>query len=54
MTPEQMTIELLKMQRNIAMDQALNAAVMAQQQSDRADALQKKLDVFEPREGAEK
>ena len=46
MTPEQLTFELLKLQRNQAMDQALSAAVIAQQQGDRADALQKELDAL--------
>ena len=44
MTPEQHTIELLKVQRNVAQDQALQAAVIANVQQERADALQKELD----------
>ena len=49
MTPDQIAVQVAIAQRNAALDQALQMAVEANMQRERADALQKELDALKPK-----
>lgn len=53
MTSQEIAIHVAIAQRNAALDQALQMAVEANMQRERADALQKELDALKPKPSLE-